>query len=228
MRYLLIALCLGLILCATVQADATWQWGGMAGLSCWLPAWDHDLPGFDSSSSGMYGPTAFVHYGPVGFGAQYYRGTFDITFDGLDTNIEADRTDLDLILSYRFARYFQASLLYKQIEFDWTQQFRVDTSVDGFGVGGGFTRIFRPLNILLYGYGFYLPDMDHSQSLETGETVSYDSKGYWMEAGTGYLIAPAHLIIKAGYRFQKIDACSGSRDWSEETSGFRIDLNYYF
>jgi hypothetical protein len=213
---------------STAQAMAReWTWGGSIGATYWIPEWDHELQGFDAKTSGLYGPVAFLHYGGIGLGIQYYTGKFDVTFGGMTDKLKTDRTDLDLMLSYRLGQIFQVSLLYKQIQFDWNQMLEVKTTIKGLGIGGGATKMFQN-GMMLYGFGFYMPDLDYTQTVESAGDFDFDSHGLWVEGGVGYLLAPVHLLAKLGYRYQDITASSDDDDWSEKTRGPRLEVSYYF
>jgi hypothetical protein len=204
-----------------------WTWGGTIGGTYWMPEWDHELQGFDAETSGLFGPVAFIHYGRIGFGIQYYTGSFDVKFGGSEETFDANRNDLDLMLSYRIGSIFQLSLLYKEIQFDWKQIVKVENKIKGLGLGAGATKVFQS-GILLYGFGFYMPDLDYSQTISHSGSIDFDSDGLWIEGGGGYRLAQAHLLFKLGYRYQKISAEGRTTDWSETTRGPRAELSYYF
>ncbi|MBN1295962.1 hypothetical protein JXA80_04220 [bacterium] len=202
-------------------------WGGSLGVTYWYPDWSNDQADFDSSTSGLYGPSAFLHYGDFGIGIQYFTGSFDLSFPGASSDISADRTDFDLMLSYRIARHFHLSVLYKSIAFDWDQTYHVESEITGFGFGGGINTMVST-HVLLYAYGFYMPSLDYEEDIEQSGSYSGDADGFWLEAGLGYVVSDLPLLVKAGYRFQTIDVTSGSAEWSEETDGARIDISYIF
>lgn len=227
-RLLLWIVCLGCLSLAAVSAgDASSPWGGSIGVAYWYPDWSNDSIHFDSKTSGLFGPAGFIHYGRLGLGVQYFTGDFDLDFPGAENTVTADRTDLDLMLSYRITRIFQFSVLYKSIEYDWTQTYSVDSKLSGFGFGGGFNNIFSN-NILLYGYGFYMPDLDFEEDIGDFSSYSGDADGYWIEAGIGYLIRDLNLVAKISYRLQSIDVDIESTDWTEETDGIKVDVSYLF
>lgn len=229
MRRFLISICICslVIFSGVMSAQERSQWGGNIGITYWYPDWSNEQSDFDSETSGVYGPVGFIHYGNFGLGLQYYSGEFDLDFPGAASKISADRSDLDLTLSYRIADIFQLSVLYKQIEFDWEQTFEVKSEITGFGVGGGFNKVF-PNRLLMYGFGYYLPELDYEQTIAEAKDHSGDANGFWVEAGIGYVIPDVHLLAKIGYRFQSIDVETTVSDWTEETDGFRIDICYYF
>ncbi|MBN1879294.1 hypothetical protein JW823_04210 [bacterium] len=203
------------------------NWGGSLGLSTWFPDWSNEDTNFESSSSGLYGPSLFIHYRNFGLGLQYFTGQFDLLFPGTSDEITADRSDFDVILSYRIARLFQASVLYKSIQYDWQQTFDVESTLNGFGFGGGINHVF-PVGILLYGYGFYMPGLDYEQRITHGARYSGDASGYWFEAGSGHVFSNPGILFKLGYRYQIIDIESQSSSWQETTKGFRFDVSYCF
>jgi len=220
-------LCLCILSVTTGGAADPSPWGGSLGIAYWYPEWSNDSVNFDSSTSGLYGPSAFIHYGRIGLGLQYFTGEFDLEFPGGDSDVSADRTDLDLILSYRVSRMVQLSVLYKSIGYEWSQTYSVDSEITGFGFGGGFNHVF-PSGILLYGYGFYMPGLDFEEDIGDWNSYSGDADGYWIEAGLGYIIRELNLVAKASYRTQRIDIDIESTDWTEETKGFRVDISYLF
>ncbi len=224
-RTLSIAMFLLLTISPCLAED--WHWGGSIGATYWVPDWEHDRYGFTSDTNGLLGPVAFLHYGNIGIGLQYYSGKFDLTFPDSSEDLNADRTDMDLMVSYRVAKILQISLLYKEITFDWNQLYRVETSVKGLGIGAGLNQIF-PNRFMIYGFGFYMPDLDHTQSIAQGPDYEYDSNGYWMEAGLGYMIPEAHLLIKAGYRYQRIAIQVEELDYTELSRGTRAEISYFF
>ena len=219
-----------LLFVLTSNIYAEWDIGGSVGATYWLPKWEHEIVNFDSDTSGIYGPVAFLHYGPVGLGIQYYTGEYDVSFHDTTDEINADRTDLDIIISYRIAKIFQVAVLYKQIDLEWIDVLTIKTDINGFGLGGGFSKIYQANGFMLYGFGFYLPDLDNERTTSgIDESIQFDSDGYWLEAGIGYLIPTSHLLLKAGYRYQKIDATSNGKDnWGEENKGLRAEISYYF
>ncbi|MCD4653379.1 hypothetical protein K8T06_05540 [bacterium] len=216
-----------LLLTQTAAADDSPSFGGSLGVTYWYPNWSNEQSDFDSSTSGLYGPVVFLYYGNIGVGIQYYTGEFDLDFPGTSSSISADRTDLDFMISYRIADIFQLSVLYKQIQFEWSQTYHVESDISGFGFGGGFNKVF-PSKFLIYGFGFYMPGLDYEQDIAQSTTYNGDADGYWFEGGVGYLISDLHLLAKLGYRYQTIDIDAGSSSWKEKTDGVRVDISYYF
>lgn len=202
-------------------------WGGSLGVTSWFPDWSSGQSHFNADSTGLFGPLLFLHYRNAGIGFQYFTGDFDLLFPGSISEITADRTDFDVMLSYRIARIFQVSALYKSIRYDWHQTFDVESTITGFGVGGGINKVF-PNRILAYGFGFLMPSLDYHQNVTHGATYNGDADGFWIEGGIGYIVPYPQLMAKIGYRYQRIDIESGSSDWDETTDGFRFDVSYYF
>lgn len=228
-RILSILFCLVFTALTSITVSAAdWRFGGNIGAAWWHPEWEHDLTGFDSETLGIYGPSLFLRTGPIGLGVQYYTGSFDIKFHNDTHEYRTDRTDLDLMLSYRFLSFFHVSALYKKIEFDWHQTFHVETSIDGFGLGAGASRMLFQDQLLLYGYGFYMPKLDYSQRIASSGSVASDADGYWIEAGAGWYLRVIHTMIKAGFRRQVISVEGSSMDWNETTQGPRVELSYVF
>jgi len=222
----LVFTCGFVLISSTLAADSD-SWGGSIGATYWKPDWTNEKSDLKSDTNGLFGPVAFLHYGKIGFGIQYFSGKFDLEFPGVTNDISADRTDLDLTISYRIADIFQLSLLYKKIDFDWSQTYKVNSTISGFGIGAGVNKVF-PNNFLVYCFGYYMPGMNFDQDIELSSSYTGDADGYWLEGGVGYLIPAAHLLTKIAYRFQTIDIESNSQSWTEETDGIRVDLSYYF
>jgi hypothetical protein len=224
-----ICICFYFILIAIRSGDCIdrEQWGGNLGFSYWYPEWSNGLSNFDSSTAGLYGPAFFIHVKNWGIGLQYFTGEFDLIFPGSSQAISADRTDMDIMLSCRIAKYFQLSALYKNIEFDWKQTYKVRSHLSGFGFGGGVNHVF-PQKILCYGFGFYMPTLDYRQAISGGDDVSGNADGYWLEGGIGYIITHPGLILRLGYRYQRLSIEADILDWIEDTDGVRADITYYF
>ncbi len=229
MRYSLIVWLIAAIIFVStgVCEETNPDWGGSIGLSSWFPEWSNEQSDFESSTSGLFGPALFLHYRNLGVGFQYFDGTFNLQFPGSSNEITADRTDFDIMLSYRFARIFQLSALYKSIDYDWKQTFGVESTITGFGFGGGINHVF-PNRLLLFGFGFYLPDLEYEQSISHGSEITGDADGFWLESGIGYAIPLPRLLAKISYRYQVININSSSMDWKEQTDGIRADISYYF
>ncbi len=223
---LLVAVICGIRVPGAVSAE--WGFGGNVGLAGWFAQWDHELTDFDATSAGLYGPSLFIRTGPIGLGLQYYTGSFDVRFASDDREYRTDRTDIDVILSWRFLSMFHVSGLYKRIDFDWHQVFHVETSIEGFGLGGGVSRMVLDDRLLLYGYAFYMPVLDYNQSISSSGSVSSDAHGYWVEGGAGWYFPAVHLILKGGYRIQRITVDGSANDWAETTQGPRIECSYLF
>lgn len=202
-------------------------WGGSLGVAYWIPEWDRS--GATSSTSGIYGPSVSLRYRNFSTSVQYFTGKFDLEFDGVQGSYSADRTDLDLAFSYRFLDYFSVTAGYKNIEYDWNiGSYSLDASIEGFAIGLGAAYT-TGNGILFYGSGSYLPSLDYQWNYG-GIKDTYDADGVTLEGGIGYLIKPAHLLVKAGYRYQNFslsDAEPGT-DLDETTDGFRFELAYLF
>lgn len=216
-----------LLTLSTIECTADEQWGGNLGLSYWHPDWTNEQNDFCSSTPGLFGPTLFVHVKNLGLSFQYFTGGFDLDFQNSSQTLSANRTDMDIILSYRLAKYFQLSSLYKNIQFDWKQTYKVESKLSGFGFGGGFNSVFSE-KYLCYGFGFVMPKLDYSQTIFLGHDLSGDADGYWLEGGLGYILSDWRLIMKLGYRYQYLSIEADSRDWTEKTEGLRVDISYYF
>ena len=211
----------------TLSSLASDQWGGNLGFSYWHPDWTSEQTDFCSSTDGLYGPALFFHVKNWGLGIQYFTGSFDLDFQQSSQTLAANRTDMDIILSYRLAKYFQLSALYKNIEFDWKQTYKVKSTLSGFGFGGGFNNVFSK-NFLCYGFGFAMPKLDYSQTIFSGSNLSGNADGCWVEGGLGYILSDLRLIVKLGYRYQRLSFEADTHDWIEKTEGLRVDLSYYF
>jgi len=208
-------------------ADSPVPWGGSLGFAYWYPDWTSELSDFDSTTSGLYGPALFLYYKKAGIGFQFFTGEFDLDFPGNQRSISANRTDMDIIISYRIAKIFQVSGLYKNIHYDWNQTYSVDSKLTGFGFGGGINHIFTS-NYIVFGFGFYMPSLDYDQTISQGSNYSGKATGYWLEGGIGYLVPHPRILAKLGYRYQTINIESNSIDWLERTNGIRADVSYYF
>ncbi len=216
-----------LITVSSGESNDSRNWGGNFGGAFWQPGWTADHNEFDSSSTGLFGPSLFFHYNNAGIGIQYFSGDFNLNFTDSTQPITAARTDMDIFFSYRLGNFLQLSAIYKNIKYDWDQKFSVKSHITGFGLGAGFNHIL-PERFLLYGYGFYLPELDYSQEISWGNDLEGSARGYWLEAGVGYLPTSFPIIIRAGYRHQHLSIDVTHRSWIEKTSGLRFDISYYF
>jgi hypothetical protein len=201
------------------------DFGGSFGVAYWKPDWD--LSQAEGTTNGIWGPTAMLRYKDISFSIQYFTGEYDINFESLPDTYAADRTDLDLGVSFRFLKYFNATAGYKMIKFDWNTTYRLDATIQGFALGIGAAYTF-PSNMLIYGSGSYLPALEYEWDFG-GVTESYDGTGMTLDGGFGYVFQPINFVLKAGYRYQKFDADDAQAEGVEETNkGFRAELSYLF
>ncbi len=202
------------------------DWGGNLGVAYWKPDWERAST--DGETSGIWGPTASIRYKNLIVSAQYFTGEFDITVDGGSTEYTADRTDLDIAVSYRFMRYFYATVGYKLIEFDWDAGYTIDAEISGVAVGLG-TAYTYPSGFLIYGSGAYMPDLEYKWNFGSLET-SFDTTGITLEAGVGYLLRSANLTGRLGYRYQdfSVDEDEGFGNLDDESKGVRAEISFFF
>ena len=202
------------------------DWGGMIGGTYWRPDWDRERS--DGSTDGLFGPSVSIRFKDLILSAQYYTGEFDIDFPGSSRTYSADRTDLDIALSCRFLGFLNATVGYKNIDFDWVASYQIDASISGLAIGAGGSYTFAP-GLLLYSSASYMPALDYRWDYGgVGET--FDATGYTLDAGTGWVFSKIHLMTRIGYRYQSFDVeQNGSSDILDETNqGFKVDVAYLF
>ncbi|MBN1552058.1 hypothetical protein JW979_11330 [bacterium] len=217
-NYMMIFISIMILFAVTTVAAK--DWGVTLGGAYWKPDWDRGST--EGTTDGLLGPTASLRYKNVILSVQYYSGEFDI-----EDTFTADRTDLDLAVSYRLFNYYFATVGYKSVEFDWEAGYALDASITGYavGFGGSYTS---PSGFLFYGAGSYLPQMDYEWNFG-GIKETYDTTGYTFEAGTGYVFRPAHMMLKLGYRYQKfnVDDEEGLT-LDENNSGLKGEISFFF
>jgi predicted porin len=212
-----------LMTCAAAFAEE--EWGGSLGIAYWKPDWDRSAS--DATTSGIWGPTGSIRYKNFSLTAQYFTGKFDIEFHGLDDTYAANRTDLDIGISYRFLKYLSATVGYKSIAFDWDAGYRLDATIKGIALGLGASYTF-PSRFLIYGSGSYLPALKYKWNFG-GLEETYDGAGTTLDAGIGYVFQSMNIVMKAGYRHQRFTLNDEDyKDLDETNKGIRAEISYLF
>jgi hypothetical protein len=192
------------------------------GLRSWYSNWTFEQPAdadWDVDPSLLVGPTATFRLGKFSVGASYLFGTFGSVYSMAegDFNVDLKRRDLDLVVGYRFQRYFNATLGYKR--FTYAAQFEGEdlAEVDSNGFGGGitFSRSFDA-GLVLSGSANLM-----RMSTKIGDADKVNHLGYNAEANLGYRIRPHLPIPLVGYRIQSI-----SGDYEDRFSGFTFSVLY--
>ncbi len=216
-----------LMFCSTMtHTGLCGDWGGVIGGTYWKPDWDREYS--DGSTDGLLGPSVSIRFKNLILSAQYYTGEFDIDYPGSTQTYSADRTDLDIALSYRFLGFLNATVGYKNIDFDWVASYQIDASISGFALGAGGSYTFSP-GLLVYGSASYLPALDYRWDFGgVGET--FDATGYTLDFGTGWVFSRIHLMTRIGYRYQSFDVKQNESPnmLDESNQGFKADVAYFF
>jgi hypothetical protein len=218
------------------------DWNYNLGIQYWKPDWSYekDIYEYSGSTDGLLGPIAFLGFRQYGLGIQYYSGDFKVDVAGVSS--KKNRKDLDIYFNYRFLKYCNFMLGYKNLNFQKgeTENYNLKTTVDGFGFGLNVGYLFNPYRIYVFGAGFYLPKLTGEEkwaprsSEYQSESYDVDAKGYNLEFGAGYLLPiydHSSLNFKASYRMQNFKYEYNSiyiYDADEKFDGIRLEISFIF
>ncbi len=214
------------------------------GLKMWYATWEETFEEetMESDYGLMYGPVINIRHGKIFVGLSYLTGggfTFEdswteywgypyYTYVDFETEIEADRTDMDLSVGYSVNPNVGVFLGYKTLTLDYTASARATTkdltveieeygdfefSGPAFGVTA-HTRIGES-RAMLFGTLSYV-----SLEGENDEELS----GPAIEFGLAYALETMPVSVTLGYKYQKYEG----EDEEDVFSGLTVGVNYTF
>lgn len=203
------------------------------GLKTWLATWEVDFGGdpMESDYGAMLGPSVNVRYDRFFVGASYFLGTFSFpTATGIlvDTDLDADRTDLDISAGYYFHPNIAAFLGYKVSDFDYKFVYSDGTSLKTteersgpvIGVTGHY--LINGTRWALFGNLSYVSLDDNYKS--GGVTTNYAVTGPAIEFGGAYSMEQIPLSVSVGLKYQ--DYKYDKDNLEDIFSGLTFGVNY--